>query len=533
MVGRNMANHFFFKALMRYGSFDEYHFFLSNRAHRNLFEQQHAPFLNKVGAATKIRLFDRVDLPDALATVDYTVFHQSDHVTYMAALARLRNEMGVAVPITAFIHSLSYPAHMTRYMELNLSKMNGADVILCSSECGQEVVRKCLQNASVDGVGASDVTLKVMPLGIDEQPLSMDCKASRQRLGFGDDEVVGLCFGRFSDFDKMDLFPLLQALKSIDGQKNRLVLAGAVHDQEYFKILKLWVRALGLTQRVEFVEQPSDEKKEELFLGCDFFVSIADNPQETFGLTVLEAMNAGTPVVVSDFDGYRELAGDEAGIRVSTTWTEIPRLTQLEELMDMRTLHRYLAQSICVDMDSLKEALGVMYTQPEKRKQYGRQAKERFDTHFAHARTVERLEQFWFEQKKQFAASHTPLENVSQIGVHSGAHSHTGRQLQMNVYDTFSHYVTTSLQLNDQVKVTDFAQQLLHVGANYPLLPSMSEVVDAALVKQIALWCNGRQPFPRVLELFEQFGDHWKMQLIVMWMLKHDLLERVRQPKQL
>ena len=27
-VGRNMANHFFFRALLRYGTFDEYHFFL-------------------------------------------------------------------------------------------------------------------------------------------------------------------------------------------------------------------------------------------------------------------------------------------------------------------------------------------------------------------------------------------------------------------------------------------------------------------------------------------------------------------------
>ena len=38
----------------------------------------------------------------------------------------------------------------------------------------------------------------------------------------------------------------------------------------------------------------------------DIFVSLVDNVQETFGLTPLEAMAAGLPVVASDWDGYRE-----------------------------------------------------------------------------------------------------------------------------------------------------------------------------------------------------------------------------------
>ena len=44
-VGRNMANNFFFRALMRHGTFDEYHFFLDNSAHRNLFMEKQGPFL--------------------------------------------------------------------------------------------------------------------------------------------------------------------------------------------------------------------------------------------------------------------------------------------------------------------------------------------------------------------------------------------------------------------------------------------------------------------------------------------------------
>jgi glycosyltransferase involved in cell wall biosynthesis len=38
----------------------------------------------------------------------------------------------------------------------------------------------------------------------------------------------------------------------------------------------------------------------------DIFCSLSDNIQESFGLTVIEAMAAGLPAVVSNWNGYRE-----------------------------------------------------------------------------------------------------------------------------------------------------------------------------------------------------------------------------------
>ena len=43
----------------------------------------------------------------------------------------------------------------------------------------------------------------------------------------------------------------------------------------------------------------------ELWAAADVFLSLVDNIQETFGITPLEAMAAGLPVVASDWDGYR------------------------------------------------------------------------------------------------------------------------------------------------------------------------------------------------------------------------------------
>ena len=51
---------------------------------------------------------------------------------------------------------------------------------------------------------------------------------------------------------------------------------------------------------------------------ADIFVFPIDNVQETFGLAPVEAMAAGLPVIVSDWDGLKETVSPDAGIRVPT-----------------------------------------------------------------------------------------------------------------------------------------------------------------------------------------------------------------------
>ena len=106
-VGRNVANYNFFQALLRYGNFDEYHFFLANSAHKRSFKAGHDHFLKELGVEHKVKLFDRLELSTKLQQYDYTVFHQSDHITYFNSICHIRNQIGT-FPVTAFIHSLSY-----------------------------------------------------------------------------------------------------------------------------------------------------------------------------------------------------------------------------------------------------------------------------------------------------------------------------------------------------------------------------------------------------------------------------------------
>ena len=60
------------------------------------------------------------------------------------------------------------------------------------------------------------------------------------------------------------------------------------------------------------------------------FCSLSDNIQETFGIVPIEAMAAGLPVVVSDWDGYKDTVRHGVdGFRISTCMPQAGLATDL------------------------------------------------------------------------------------------------------------------------------------------------------------------------------------------------------------
>jgi glycosyltransferase involved in cell wall biosynthesis len=101
---------------------------------------------------------------------------------------------------------------------------------------------------------------------------------------------------------------LLEAFASADLGHLRLVLAGP--DAGQGRLLAELAARLGITDRCVLPGRVSDAALAGLYRDAEVlcFPSVA----EGFGLPVLEAMAAGLPVIASDLDVVREVAGDAA-----------------------------------------------------------------------------------------------------------------------------------------------------------------------------------------------------------------------------
>lgn len=98
---------------------------------------------------------------------------------------------------------------------------------------------------------------------------------------------------------------LVEMMKHLSGYK--LIVAGKTETPYGKKVLQK-IKQLGLTDRVLLPGMISDVEREWLYKNCDVFVF--PSLTEGFGFPVLEAMQFGKPVVMSNRTSLPEIAGD-------------------------------------------------------------------------------------------------------------------------------------------------------------------------------------------------------------------------------
>jgi phosphatidylinositol alpha-mannosyltransferase len=97
----------------------------------------------------------------------------------------------------------------------------------------------------------------------------------------------------------LDLLKAHRILRKTGSDSRLLVVGGGPQERE----ARRYVATRGL-QGVEFLGRVSDDAKAQLFRTADVFASPATGG-ESFGIVLLEAMAAGTPIVASDIHGYK------------------------------------------------------------------------------------------------------------------------------------------------------------------------------------------------------------------------------------
>ena len=161
----------------------------------------------------------------------------------------------------------------------------------------------------------AQLQLPIIPLGVDCEafPQGEAAQATRQRLrqqfGIAPDDLVVLFVGRLIFHAKAHPVPMYLAVEraaQATNAKVHLIQTGWFEDQKQESAFKTTASLFCPSVHHIFVEGRQPEIGKTIWSVADIFISLADNIQETFGLTPIEAMAAGLPAIVSDWNGYRK-----------------------------------------------------------------------------------------------------------------------------------------------------------------------------------------------------------------------------------
>ncbi|HEX9043841.1 MAG TPA: glycosyltransferase family 4 protein [Candidatus Limnocylindrales bacterium] len=149
---------------------------------------------------------------------------------------------------------------------------------------------------------------RIIPNGVDVARFRDAVPISRWQDGHGNILFVG------RHEPRKGLLPLLKAYRIMRkaGCDCRLLVVGTGPQEREARRYVLTRRLGG----VEFLGRVGDREKAALFKTADVYVSPATG-RESFGIVLLEAMAAGTPIVASDIHGYKGVVRrNEQGILV-------------------------------------------------------------------------------------------------------------------------------------------------------------------------------------------------------------------------
>jgi len=350
-----------------------------------------------------------------------TLFRLDPNLTDMLWTRRLSGKER-AFSICGLTHTLSPTAVIEWMSYLTIGPAQPWDALICTSRAARSLVEDlCEQWREYLGerVGATrraKVHLPIIPLGIDTAPLAHDPArraALRTRLGIGDEDVALLFSGRLSYFEKAHPAPMFIAAELAQARTDRklhLMLAGRFPDPSHEELYRREAAALAPSVTLHILDGTDPELFGPSRSAADLFISLSDNVQETFGLTPVEAMAAGLPALVSDWDGYRDTVEDGVtGIRVPVL---MPAAGTGEWIGAQHYIGRdyysflgRVSQRTAVDLEAAAAAIAALANDPVRRRAMGQAGVERARRLYDWNVVIPQYEELWAELRAMRAAA--------------------------------------------------------------------------------------------------------------------------------
>jgi glycosyltransferase involved in cell wall biosynthesis len=396
--GKDVANLQLYRALARHGGFERLDVL---SFHPGSDEQLAQDLLD--GAASPTRLTAGTVLnQQAIAEAGALLRGQPD----LHELAWLRRHAvgDRAYSLLGLVHTLA-PAAIRQVIAMSLmGPTHPWDAIICTSPSVQQALTRMLGDFGdylaerTSGGPPTGPALPIVPLGVDGEAFRRAADrpqaraALRARLAIAEEDVLVLWVGRLSYYEKafpQPMFRAVQAAANASGAKVAFAMAGWFPGEKDRALYEGAAAVHAPDVEVHFLDGNDRGLLDDLWAGSDIFLSLVDNIQETFGITPLEAMAAGLPVVASDWDGYRYTVRDGVdGFLIPTLGgpdSGYGESIVARHALEMDSYQRYvgtLAQYTAVHPGRCAEALTQLIRSPELRRRMGEAGRERVRSAF-------------------------------------------------------------------------------------------------------------------------------------------------------
>jgi glycosyltransferase involved in cell wall biosynthesis len=330
-----------------------------------------------------------------------------------------------AYAICGVTHTISSREMLDSVARMATSPVQPWDALICTSDAVHEALSGVLDGVEAhlrQRLGATRFTrpmMPVVPLGVHAGRFThkpADRQRWREKLGLAEDVTAVLFFGRLSIHAKASPFQLAQAVEAAakaSGRKFALLFCGWFNDDFQRRAFLQTARAMAPSVPFHAIDGREEGTRFSIWAAADIFCSLSDNIQESFGLTVIEAMAAGLPVVVSNWDGYRAAVRDgENGVMIDSY---LPKASLADAgyryVSGADTYDVYIAgvSQLCfVDLAQTTQWLVRLATDANLRKKLGDAGRRTAQDDFDWKAVLPRYKQVWREQLERLRREKVP-----------------------------------------------------------------------------------------------------------------------------
>ena len=427
LMGRNAAGEGFLNAYFEHATANDFFCYAYKRSDAEVFAQQ----MKAAGRTSPVHWVP-YGQPAGLSQAGL-LFQPGPGLPELCWQRRRVNE--AAYSICGLTHTTASAGVMDALGGLLTAPVHPWDGLICTSRAVMDSTRKLLAlqvEYLKERLGAQKFTgptLAMIPLGVDANffnPQPESCNLWRNKMGISSADIVFLFVGRLSFHAKAHPFPMYAALEETarrTGKKIHLIQSGWFANQSIENEFHSGAKSFCPSVIAHFLDGRMPEVRQNIWQAADVFISLSDNIQETFGLTPIEAMAAGLPCVVSDWDGYRDTVRHELdGFKIPTVMAPPPMGTDIAAAHEGGALSydMYIGEaclSVAVDIPACIDACCILAENESLRKTMGESARARAALVFDWKHIIRQYESFWSELVKIRKAGANKLPKPAPPGL--------------------------------------------------------------------------------------------------------------------